>query len=82
VGKWLEMKELITIIARELVDKPEEVVVTQKEGERISVIELRVAKEDFGKVIGKRGRTVEAIRTVLTGASAKLKKRCILEIIE
>jgi uncharacterized protein len=76
------MKELITIIARELVDKPEEVVVTEKEGERISVIELRVAKEDFGKVIGKRGRTAEAIRNVLTGASAKLKKRCILEIIE
>ena len=76
------MKELITIIARELVDKPEKVVVTEKEGERISVIELRVAKEDFGKVIGKRGRTAEAIRTLLTGASAKLKKRCILEIIE
>ena len=76
------MKELIAHIARALVDKPEEVVVTEKEGKRISVIELRVAKEDFGKVIGKRGRTAEAIRTVLTGASAKLKKRCILEIIE
>ena len=76
------MKELIAHIARALVDKPEEVVVTEKKGERISVIELRVAKEDFGKVIGKRGRTAEAIRTVLTGASAKLKKRCILEIIE
>ena len=76
------MKELIAHIARALVDKPEEVVVTEKQGERISVIELRVAKEDFGKVIGKRGRTAEAIRTVLTGASAKLKKRCILEIIE
>lgn len=76
------MKELIAYIARALVDKPEEVVVTEKQGERISVIELRVAKQDFGKVIGKRGRTAEAIRTVLTGASAKLKKRCILEIIE
>ena len=76
------MKELIAHIARALVDKPEEVVVTEKEGERISVIELRVAKEDFGKVIGKHGRTAEAIRTVLTGASAKLKKRSILEIIE
>jgi hypothetical protein len=76
------MKELVTYIARALVDKPEEVVVTEKEGERISVIELKVAKEDFGKVIGKRGRTVEAIRTILTGASAKLKKRCVLEIIE
>jgi len=76
------MKELVTYIARALVDKPEEVVVTEKEGERISVIELKVAKEDFGKVIGKRGRTVEAIRIILTGASAKLKKRCVLEIIE
>ena len=46
------------------------------------MIELRVAKEDIGKVIGKRGRTVEAIRTILTGASAKLKKRCVLEIME
>ena len=76
------MKELITHIARALVDKPEEVVVTEKEGERISVIELKVAKEDFGKVIGKRGRTAKAIRTILIGASAKLKKRCVLEIIE
>ena len=76
------MKELVKYIARALVDKPEEVVVTEKEGERISVIELKVAKEDFGKLIGKRGSTVEAIRTILTGASAKLKKRCVLEIIE
>ena len=76
------MKELITSIARALVDKPEEVVVTEREGERISVIELRVAKEDFGKVIGKRGRTAEAIRIILTGASAKLKNRYVLEIIE
>jgi predicted RNA-binding protein YlqC (UPF0109 family) len=74
VEKWLKMKELITCIAKALVDKPEEVVVTEKEGERIFVIELRVAKEDIGKVIGKRGRTAEAIRTILTGASAKLKK--------
>ena len=76
------MKELMTYIARALVDKPEEVVVTEREGERISVIELRVAKEDFGKVIGKRGRTAEAIRIILTGASAKLKNRYVLEIIE
>jgi predicted RNA-binding protein YlqC (UPF0109 family) len=76
------MKELITHIARALVDKPEEVEVTEKEGDRISVIELRVAKEDFGKVIGKRGRTAEAMRIILTGASAKLKNRYVLEIIE
>ncbi len=65
------MKDLVTNIAKALVDKPEEVLVTEKEGERISVIELKVAKEDFGKVIGKRGRTAEAIRTVLTGALPK-----------
>ena len=76
------MKELIEIIAKALVDKPEDVVVTEKEGDRVSVIELKVAKEDFGKVIGKRGRTAEAMRTILTGSSAKLKRRCVLEIIE
>ena len=76
------MKELVELIAKALVDKPEEIIVTEKEGERVSVIELKVAKEDFGKVIGKRGRTAEAMRTILTGASAKLKKRCVLEIIE
>ena len=76
------MKELIELIAKALVDKPEGVMVTEKEGERVFVIELKVAKEDFGKVIGKRGRTAEAMRIILTGASAKLKKRCVLEIIE
>ena len=76
------MKDLIAYIAKALVDKPEEVVVTEIEGQQIYVIELKVAKEDIGKIIGKRGRTAEAIRTILTGASAKLKKRCVLEIIE
>ena len=78
----LEMKDLIAYIAKALVDKPEEVVVTEIEGQQIYVIELKVAKEDIGKIIGKRGRTAEAIRTILTGASAKIKKRSILEIIE
>ncbi|UCB50993.1 MAG: KH domain-containing protein [Deltaproteobacteria bacterium] len=76
------MKDLITYIAKALVDKPEEVVVSEKKGEQIIVLELRVAKEDLGKVIGKRGRTAEAMRTILTGASAKLKRRCILELVE
>ncbi len=76
------MKDLIAYIAKALVDKPEKVVVTEIEGQQIYVIELKVAKEDIGKIIGKRGRTAEAIRTILTGASAKLKKRCVLEIIE
>ena len=76
------MKDLIAYIAKALVDKPEKVVVTEIEGQQIYVIELKVAKKDIGKIIGKRGRTAEAIRTILTGASAKLKKRCVLEIIE
>jgi predicted RNA-binding protein YlqC (UPF0109 family) len=78
----LEMKDLIAYIAKALVDKPEEVVVTEIKGQQIYVIELKVAKKDVGKIIGKRGRTAEAIRTILTGASAKIKKRSILEIIE
>ena len=77
-----EMKELIGYIARALVDKPEEVVVTEIEGEQTSVIELKVAKEDLGKVIGKQGRTARAMRTILSAASAKINKRSVLEIIE
>ena len=76
------MKELIGYIARALVDKPEEVVVTEIEGEQTSVIELKVAKEDLGKVIGKQGRTARAMRTILSAASAKINKRSVLEIIE
>jgi len=66
------MKDLITYIAKALVDNPEEVVVTEIKGEQTFVIELRVAKEDIGKVIGKHGRTARAIRTILGAASAKL----------
>ena len=76
------MKDLIAYIAKALVDKPEEVVVTEIEGEQISVIELKVAKEDIGKIIGKRGRTVQAMRTILSAASAKIRKRSSLEILE
>jgi predicted RNA-binding protein YlqC (UPF0109 family) len=76
------MKDLITYIAKALVDKPEEVVVTEKKGQQVTVLELKVAKEDLGKVIGKGGRTAQAIRTILSGASGKLKGRCILEIVE
>jgi predicted RNA-binding protein YlqC (UPF0109 family) len=76
------MKELIEYIAKALVDKPEEVSVTELEGQQASVIELRVAKEDLGKVIGKQGRTARAMRTILGAASAKLKKRSVLEILE
>ena len=76
------MKELIERIAKALVDKPEEVEVKEIQGSHSSVIELKVAKEDLGKVIGKRGRTAESMRTILTAASTKLKKRCILELLE
>jgi hypothetical protein len=76
------MKELIKYIAQSLVDVPEKVEVTEVAGEQTSVIELRVAKEDLGKVIGKQGRTAKAIRTILSAASAKIHKRSVLEIIE
>ncbi|MFO7460808.1 MAG: KH domain-containing protein [Desulfatiglandales bacterium] len=78
----MEMKELITYIAKALVDKPDEVTVTEIEGEQTSVIELKVAKEDLGKVIGKQGRTARAMRTILSAASTKIRKRSVLEIIE
>ena len=76
------MKELIKYIARSLVDNPDEVQVNEIEGEQTSVLELRVAKEDLGKVIGKQGRTARAMRTILSAASTKIRKRAVLEIIE
>jgi len=76
------MKDLIAYIAKALVDKPEEVNVTEIEGEQTSVIALKVAKEDLGKVIGKQGRTARAMRTILSAASTKIRKRSVLEIIE
>ncbi|RJO67523.1 MAG: KH domain-containing protein [Myxococcales bacterium] len=76
------MKELIEIIAKALVDNPDAVEVAEVEGEQTSVIELKVAKDDLGKVIGKQGRTARAMRTILSAASTKLRKRSVLEIIE
>ncbi|MGD0209451.1 MAG: KH domain-containing protein [Desulfomonilia bacterium] len=76
------MRELIEYIAKALVDNPDDVRVSEVEGEVTSVIELRVAKSDLGKVIGKEGRTARAMRTLLTASSTKLKKRAVLEIIE
>ena len=78
----LSMKELIEYMSRALVDTPEQVEVREIEGEQSSVMELRVAKEDLGKVIGKQGHTASALRTILSAASAKLKKRAVLDIIE
>jgi uncharacterized protein len=76
------MKELVQYIAKALVDNPEEVSVNEVEGEQTSVIELRVAKGDLGKIIGKHGKTAQSIRTILSAASAKIGKRAVLEIVE
>ncbi|MFV0421161.1 KH domain-containing protein [Oleidesulfovibrio sp.] len=76
------LKELVEYIAKSLVDNPDAVVVTEVEGEQTSVLELKVAKEDLGKVIGKQGRTARAIRTILGAASTKVRKRSVLEILE
>lgn len=76
------MKDLIYYIAQALVDQPDQVAVSEIEGNQTSVLELKVAKEDLGKVIGKQGRTARAMRTILSAASAKIKKRAVLEIIE
>ncbi len=76
------MKDLITKIAQALVDQPEHVSVVEIEGSHSSVLELSVAKSDLGLIIGKRGRTVQAIRTVLSAASGKSRKRYRLEIVE
>ena len=76
------MKALIEFIARSLVDSPDQVQVTEVEGEQTTVLELKVAKEDLGKVIGKQGRTARAMRTLLSAASTKAKKRVVLEILE
>lgn len=77
-----DLKELVAYIAKALVDRPDEVVVSEVEGEQTSVLELRVAKDDMGKVIGKLGRTAKAIRTVVNAAATKVKKRAVLEIVE
>ena len=76
------MKELITDIVQALVDQPEHVSVVEIEGENTHVLELSVAKGDMGKVIGKQGRTAQAIRTILSAVSGKTRKRYVLEILE
>ena len=76
------MKELIEYIAKSLVDRPEQVSVMETEGEKTAIIELKVAKEDLGKVIGKMGKTARSMRTILNAAATKIGKRCVLEILE
>jgi predicted RNA-binding protein YlqC (UPF0109 family) len=76
------MKQLVEQIARALVDQPDKVSVREVEGEQTTVLELRVAQEDLGKVIGKQGKTARAVRTILAGAGMKVRKRFVLEILE
>ena len=76
------MKDLVTYIAKALVDDPDAVYVSEVEGNQTSILELKVAKEDMGKIIGKQGRNAKAMRTILSAASAKVHKRTVLEIIE
>ena len=76
------MKDLIGYIAKALVDQPEEVLITEIEGNSTTVLELRVAKSDMGKIIGKQGRNAQALRTILGAASGKTRKRFVLEIID
>jgi len=76
------MKELVELIAKALVDNPEKVQVSQLDGEQSTILELKVAPEDIGKVIGKQGRNAQAIRVILGAAGMKLKKRVNLEILD
>ena len=76
------MKELVIEIVKALVDQPDQVMVTEIEGGHTVVLELRVARSDMGKVIGLKGNTANAIRTILTAAGKKINKRCTLEILE
>ncbi len=82
VPEEAQMKELIEMIAKALVDSPDEVAVNAIEGEQSTVLELKVAPNDLGKVIGKQGRTARAIRTILGAAGMKLRRRYTLEILE
>lgn len=77
-----KLNELVTFIAKSLVDNPDKVEVREVTGEQTAVLELKVAPEDLGKIIGKQGKTAKAIRTILGAAAAKMKRRAVLEILE
>ncbi len=76
------MKALVELMAKSLVDKPEEVIVAVADGEKTSIFELRVASSDIGKVVGKQGKTAQAMRTIMSAAGTKLDKRYVLEILD
>lgn len=81
-GEEDTVRELVLTMAKALVDLPEEVDINEIDGDKTTVLELKVAKEDLGKVIGKQGRTARAMRTILSAAATKLRKRAVLEILE
>ncbi len=78
----IQVKELVEVIAKALAENPDDIKVTEISGHQISVIELRAAKEDLGKIIGKQGRNAHALRTLVNAAATKLRKRAVLEILE
>jgi uncharacterized protein len=78
----IQVKELVEVIAKALAEHPEQIFVTEICGHQISVIELRAAKDDLGKIIGKEGRNAHALRTLVNAAATKLRKRAVLEILE
>jgi predicted RNA-binding protein YlqC (UPF0109 family) len=78
----VDMKALVELMAKSLVDKPEEVIVAVADGEKTSIFELRVAPGDIGKVVGKQGKTAQAIRTIMSAAGTKLDRRYVLEILD
>ena len=78
----VDMKALVELMAKSLVDKPEEVIVAVTEGEKTSIFELRVASSDIGKVVGKQGKTAQAMKTIMSAAGTKLDKRYVLEILD
>jgi len=80
--KDIEVRDLVEVIAKALAEYPDEIVVKEISGQQISVIELRAAKGDLGKIIGKEGRNAHALRTIVNAAATKLRKRAVLEILE
>lgn len=76
------MKELVQYLARQLVNNPDAVEVTETQGETASVVELKVAKEDLGRIIGKQGRTAKSLRTILNAAASRTNRKVVLEIVE
>ncbi|MCY4512551.1 MAG: KH domain-containing protein [Bdellovibrionales bacterium] len=78
----MELREIVEDLIKRLVDEPDEVTITESKGERTTILEARVAKPDMGKVIGRRGKTVEALRVIVGACGAKKKQKCIFQVID